>query len=249
MRDRYPSTSDLKRYPHFDKYLPPSEIEAIVKDPERVRTNAFYPFLLYNKKWQPFRSEDPLAKSKVRPIRYASRRDAYILSYYRRLISEKYETALATLGISECVIAYRKISVDGEEQRGKCNIHFAKDAFDAVSALGDCCAVTLDISSYFESIDHETLRRIWCRLWEVDELPPDHAKVFRAITRYAVVDRDSVYERLGYYGPKPKGGKGFLKPFKEIPMQLCTPKDFKEKICGGLPEYPSLIEQNDRLNS
>ena len=246
MGHKYPSASDLKRYPHFDKYLPLSEIKAIVEDPERVRTNAFYPFLRYVKSWQPFRSEDASHKLKERPIRYASRRDAYILSYYRRLLSEKYETALDTLGVSDCVIAYRKISVDGEGQRGKCNIHFAKDAFDAVSALGDCCAVALDISSYFESIDHEILRRVWCRLWEANELPPDHAHVFKAITRYAVVDRDSVYERLGYYGPKPNGGKGFLKPFKEMPMQLCTPKVFREKICGGLPEYPSLIEKNDK---
>ena len=246
MGDWYPSTRDLKHYPHFDKYLPLSEIEAIVKDLERVRTNAFFPFLRYIKSWQPFRSDDAPCKPKERPIRYASRRDAYILSYYRRLLSEKYETALNILGISDCVIGYRKIPVDGEGQRGKCNIHFAKDAFDAVSALGDCCAVALDISSYFESIDHEILRRVWCRLCKVEELPPDHAHVFRAITRYAVVDRDSVYERLGYYGPKPKGGKGFLRPFNKMPMQLCTPKDFREKICGGSPEYPSLIEKNDK---
>jgi len=102
----------------------------------------------------------------------------------------------------------------------------------------------LDISGYFESIDHGVLQAVWCRLLGVDELPPDHAHVFRAITRYAVVGRDEVYDRLGYYGPKPKGGKGFLRPYNEMPMQLCTPKEFREKICGGLPGYPSLIEVN-----
>lgn len=236
----------MKRYPHFDKFLPPNEIEAIVKDPERVRSNAFFPFLRYVKRWQPFRFEDASRKKKERPIRYASRRDAYIFSYYRHLLSEKYESALGSLGISDCVIAYRKIPVEGGRGSGKCNIHFAKDTFDAVSALGACCAVALDISSYFESIDHEILRQVWCRLWEVDDLPSDHAHVFANITRYAVLDRNSVYERLGYFGPKPKGGKGFLKPFNEMPMQLCTPKEFRAKICGGLPEFPSLVEVNDK---
>lgn len=241
----HPSKKDLKRYPHFDKFLPPSEIEAIVNDPERVRTNPFYPFLRYIKSWQPFRSEDVPRNKKERPIRYASRRDACIFSYYRHLLSEKYEAALNILGIAECVIAYRKIPVPGDGQRGKCNIHFAKDAFDGVSALGDCCAVALDISGFFENIDHKFLQRVWCRLWKVDELPPDHEHVFRAITRYAVADRNRVYERLGYYGTRPEGGKGYLKHFNEMPMQLCTPKAFREKICGGLPEFPSLIEVNE----
>ena len=246
MQAWHPSKGDLKRYPHFDNFLPTSEIEAIVKDSERVRTNAFFPFLRYTKSWQPFRSGDVPRKRKERPIRYASRRDAYIFSYYRHLLSEKYDVALDVLGISDNVIAYRKIAVDLEIQRGKCNIDFAKDAFDAVLELGDCCAVALDISSYFESIDHVNLRRVWCRLLEVENLPPDHAQVFKAITQYAVVDRNSVYERLGYFGRKPHGGNCFLKPFHDMPMQLCTTKDFREKICGGLPEYPSLIEKNDR---
>ncbi len=76
MGDWYPSERKLKRYPHFDKFLPPEEIVAIVKNPERVRTNAFFPFLRYIKSWQPFRSGDAPHKKKERPIRYASRRDA-----------------------------------------------------------------------------------------------------------------------------------------------------------------------------
>jgi hypothetical protein len=132
MGDWYPSERELKRYPHFDKFLPPDEIVAIVKNPERVRTNAFYPFLRYIKSWQPFRSNDVPHKKKERPIRYASRRDAYIFAYYRYLLSERYEALLKDLDLSECVIAYRKIPVQGEGGRGKCNIHFAKDAFDSL---------------------------------------------------------------------------------------------------------------------
>ena len=101
MGDWYPSERELKRYPHFDKFLPPDEIVAIVKNPERVRTNAFYPFLRYIKSWQPFRSNDVPHKKKERPIRYASRRDAYIFAYYRYLLSERYEALLKDLDLSE----------------------------------------------------------------------------------------------------------------------------------------------------
>jgi Reverse transcriptase (RNA-dependent DNA polymerase) len=236
---------DLKHYPHFDKNLPREEGELIAKTARRVQTNAFYPFLRYVKTWQPFRQNGK--DKKERPIRYASRRDAYIFTCYRHILSEKYEIALKTLGIEDCPIAYRKIPLSPNIRQGKCNIHFARDAFDAVVTLGDCTAVSLDISSYFESLDHARLHSVWCRMIEMVDLPPDHAAVFKAITKYSFVDREKAYERLGYFGLKTKNGrstKGFLKSFKEMPKQLCTPEEFRQKIAGGDPELPSLIEQN-----
>ena len=237
--------SKLKRYPHFDKYLSPTKAEELASDPERVRTNPFFPFLCYAKAWQPFR---PYGKPrKERLIRYASRRDSYIFARYRHLLADKYEAVLMTLGIQECPIAYRKVPVALGANQGKCNIHFAKDAFDRISALENSCAVTLDISSYFESLDHGLLRAIWCRVIEQHDLPLDHAAVFKAITEYSVVDRDQALERLGYIGPKEKCGRnvvGFLKGYKEMPIQLCTTKDFREKIAGRDSSYPSIIKKN-----
>jgi hypothetical protein len=90
------------------------------------------------------------------------------------------------------------------------------------------------------------LRAIWCRLIGEADLPPDHAAVFKAITRYSVVDRDKAYERLGYFGTLQKHGreiKGFLKSYKEMPTQLCTPKEFQQKIAGGDPAFPSALIQ------
>jgi len=73
--------------------------------------------------------------------------------------------------------------------------------------------------------------------------------VFRAVTTYAVVDRDKLYERLGIIGPKVKNGKtvrGYLKSYKQIPMQLCTPAIFREKVAGGDATLPTIIETNDK---
>jgi len=245
--DWQPKPRDLKRYPHFDKYLPPEEALAIATDPQRVATNAFFPFLRYIKKWKPYR---PSGKPpKERPIRYASRRDAYIFARYRYLIAQKYEAELRRMCIQDCPIAYRKIPVAGTGGPGKCNINFAGEAFDRITAMGTCCAVALDISSYFENLDHALLRGVWCRIIGVNDLPPDHEAVFRAITQYAVVDRDQVYERLGFIGTKTENGRevrGFLKAYSEIPMQLCTPEEFRRKIAGGDKSLPSLIEKNKK---
>jgi hypothetical protein len=247
--------SDLKRYPHFDQVLKPAEIVALVTHPDRVAKNAFFPLLRYTKKWQPFRDDKssgkPKPKPKDRPIRYAARRDAYIFAYYRHLLSGPYEAELSRLGISHCPVAYRRILTDGDGRRGKCNIQFAREAFDRVRDLGDCCAIAVDISSYFESIDHERLKTLWCRLLGVERLPPDHFAVFKNITKYRVVDRVDAYTRLGFYGVKSltKGGhpiNGYLVPYKDVPTQLCSPHDFRQRILGEDGKAPSLVDPNEK---
>jgi hypothetical protein len=242
---------DLKRYPHFDQVLSLKEIDAIVKDPRRVAENAFFPFMRYSKGWQPFREteDDQKPKPKERPIRFAARRDAYIFAYYRSLLAERYEAELAKLEISHCPLAYRRIANDADPMRGKCNIHFAHDAFKAIQKLGDCCVIALDISSYFDSIDHEKLKILWCRLLDQNRLPADHFALFEAITKYSFVEKLDVYQRLGYYGVRKTGvnGKpimGYLTPFREIPTQLCNPATFRDKIVGKKGGYSTLIQRN-----
>ena len=241
------SSKSLKRYPHFDAPIAINEVRRIVTDPVRVATNPFYPFLLFHQKWQPYRSGDVIKpEKKIRPIRYGARRDAYIFSHYRHRLSEKYETRLRILGIAHCPLAYRQIRKKGGGG-GKCNIDFAKDAFDEVDRIGNCVAVALDIKSYFESLDHSRIKRIWCDLLDVDLLPEDHYAVFRNITNYRSVEQREVLCRLGYLSPNKTtparaGENEQLDP--RIPTQLCLPKDFRAKICGGDPAYPSLIKKN-----
>ena len=242
---------DLKNYPHFDAAISLKEIEALVRHPARVAANTFYPFMRYEQRWQPFRQRKNDAgvaerpEKKTRPIRFASRRDAYILSYYRHLLSELYEVALSASGLSASVIAYRKLK--DANGRGKSNIEFAADAFDVVRSIGTCAVIALDISSFFETLDHDLLREKWCRVLGAKKLPADHEAVFRAMTRYAVVDREAVYERLGFMKRVTKGGKErlvYTRPFKKMPRKLCTNSEFRAKICGGDPTLPSLIRLN-----
>ena len=240
------SARDLKRYPHFDSHLSMEEAKAIVSDPVRVASNKFYPFLLYHDAWQPFRtSKKGRSEPKSRPIRYASRRDACILSHYRRILAKKYEERLAELGIGHCPIAYRKTRK--AHGGGKCNIDFAKDAFDEIGRQGDCVAIALDIKSYFESLDHDRIKQVWCELLGVKRLPPDHFTVFRNITRYHVVDRREAYLRLGFLERVEVNGRPrerYMTSRRDMPTQLCTPAEFRERICGGDPSLPSLVRPN-----
>lgn len=238
--------SDLKGYPHFDPVISTDEATAYASNAAAVTAHTFYPFLLYAERWNRFAEEGQTGKPKSRPIRYGARRDAYIFTRYRHILAQAYEEALAANGLSQNVLAYRRIpTADG--RGGKCNIHFAKDAFEAVERLQNCAAIAIDISSFFESLDHEMLKTAWQGLLGVSRLPDDHFAVFRAITSYSFVDRQAVYERLGHYGPKRKSkdGKdimGYLTPYKDVPKQLCTGKQFREKISGG--PLGSIVKKN-----
>jgi hypothetical protein len=82
----------------------------------------------------------------------------------------------------------------------------------------------------------------------VAKLPKDHLKVFRAVTSYAVVNKQAVYERLGHFGQKRQSTNrtsipGYLTPFSKMPKQLCTGAEFRHKIAGG-DGRKSLIELN-----
>ena len=239
---------DLKNYPHFDAPLSKKEIRQIVSNPRRVAENRFYPLISYSQEWQPYRSSvGGKPDKKKRPIRYASRRDAYIYAYYRKILLESYEAKLDELGISNCPIAYRQLAKDAHSESGKCNIDFAKDAFDEVKSLKECVAVALDIKGYFENLDHKKIKALWEELLSVKELPSDHYTVFRNITKYSFVDRKEVYRRLGYLAKKSENGREierYTVSFEDMPKQLCSPEDFRRKICGGDTKTPSLVQKN-----
>src|SRR5262245_30434323 len=113
-----PRSDNLKWYPHFDQPLPIEESLAIIRDPLRVASNAFFPFISYEIRWQPFRKTGQPKAKKSRPISYASRRDSYIFSAYRYILSNAYEKLLRERELEGCVLAYRKIPA--EDGRGKC---------------------------------------------------------------------------------------------------------------------------------
>ncbi len=246
MKDWHLRASDLKKYPHFDPIVPAKLAEAYATDAQRVARHAFFPFIQYSQRWTRFAKKGEKGKVKERPIRYAARQDSYIFSYYRHLLAQHYEKQLQVQGLSGSVLAYRHIPAGGGPG-GKSNIHFAFDAFAKIRELGDCCVIALDVSSYFESLDHSRLKELWCRLIGARKLPPDHFHVFNAVTQYSWVEKQEVYERLGHFGDKTaKNGKltrGYITPYKKVPKCLCNGRQFRERIAGE-GALKSIIKRN-----
>ncbi|MGH7954764.1 MAG: reverse transcriptase domain-containing protein, partial [Gloeomargaritales cyanobacterium] len=157
-------------------------------------------------------------------------RDSCIYSHYRSLLNDAYEAELAKRKMGESVLAYRRIP-KAKGIGNKSNIHFAEDVFSKIIELGDCLVYTLDISKFFETLDHSRLKKLWKDVMGFSSLPADHFVVFRNVTRYACVDRESLYRELGFIGTKWVGTRqvqGYLT--KRIPLQVCSGEVFREKI-------------------
>jgi hypothetical protein len=229
--------------PHFDAVISETAAEAVASCPARVARHAFMPFLQRNEHWTKFSEKNTKPKDvedKTREIRYACRLDSYIFGYYRNLLEPHYEQELQRLNLGACVTAYRRIPVrDGKS--GKCNIHFAKEAFDQIRTLGDCVAFALDIEKFFEHLDHNHLKRVWSRLLGQPKLknqnhllPEDHFSVFHAVTSYSCVMMADAYKTLGYIGkvtlPGGKTGIGYLVKREDFPKQICSGKQLREKL-------------------
>ncbi len=236
-----PSASDLKTYKHFDAIMSEKAIMCLVRDPNKVATHSFRPLLHFEKSWRRPPKNGVERGKKIRPIRYPCRKDAYIYKHYRSMLSTRYEGCLAKAGLQNTVLAYRRIPVEQGARAGKSNIHFANDAFRCIERLGRCCAVAIDISDYFGSIDHKRLCRVWETLIGAESLPGDHAAVFKSITRYRFVDLTEALIALGYSYRDSEQRLHYKKRPSRIPIQLCTPQEFREKIVDA-----GLVQKHDK---
>ena len=126
-------------------------------------------------------------QKKIRPICYPAHIDGHIYSYYAKNISLKYEKKLILNKLDKNVLAFRKID-------GKNNIDFAKQAFDDIKDIGECSVLALDFSDFFNSLDHNKLKKQWCKILETKTLPNDHYNIYKSLTKYTIVDRDSIYK-------------------------------------------------------
>jgi len=223
----------IPSYPHFDGALSDEDAKALASSPEAVCKHAFYPFLEYKKRWTRFGKKGQQGVPKERPIRYAARRDFCIFAHYRGILQRAYEEQLIELGMSDSILAYRRIPT-ASGAGNKCNIHYAKDAFDRIAQIGDCYVYALDISKFFESLEHARIKEVWASLLEVktSKFPSDHYRVYEAITKFACVDRDKTLRALGYFkSTKGSAGKSSASaPSKKVRLCLCSGSEFREKV-------------------
>jgi len=215
-------------YLHFDLPLGIKSATTLVTRRSRVAQHPFYPFLKYHLITEKIAKEEGsqklTSKKKERPIAYAAHADSHIYAYYGLAIARQYEDEIERRGIDNSILAFRAL--------GKSNIAFARDAFDDILLRGDCDVIGLDVSSFFDELNHLILKDRWASLLGADQLPDDHYRVFKSITRWSWSSREKVYELFGIPPNNPKGGR----------HRICTPEQFRDQVRNG-----GMIETN-KLN-
>ena len=203
-----------RRYLHFDRPISAIQADNVVRNPKKVIKHSFYPFIhsiLTSFKLSRNKTTGAVQhKKKERPISCAAHLDSHIYAYYAQQLSAKYEDVLTSLGLGECILAFRPL--------GKSNIEFAKAAFDEIANRGSCFVIAADIKSFFDNLDHALLKAQWCRVIGLPKLPEDHFNVYKSITKWCRVDRAKLYAALGISIHNPKKGDR---------KRLCTPSEFR----------------------
>ncbi|MCJ8288377.1 MAG: hypothetical protein HRT58_21865 [Crocinitomicaceae bacterium] len=216
-----------RRYLHFDKRI---WFERNIKFFKKyfaskgVVTHSFYPFIKSDiitpryKKTGEFDSNNKAIRKredKVRPIVYASHFDSYIYSYYSTVLTYKYKKLLNKHSLNDCVLAYL--------DTGKSNIDHAHESFEFIKNKGQCTALAFDISGFFDGLDHEILKNLWSvTIGKGGRLPADHFAVYKSLTDYHFVKKETIYSSFPNLEVKQKK--------RESIDRLCTPKDFREII-------------------
>ena len=205
---------------------------------------------------------------KNRPLHYATHFDSIIYAYYAFLLQNEYETKIKAIdGLPDCITAYRKLKIDPKlddnvKGNGKSTIHFAKEIFNEISdraTLEDISVLTFDIKSFFSSLNHQKLKRVWEEIMDFSsglESNPDHANVFKATTKfnYILLDdlriskakgkKEGFDEKKLDYIRKTKGFKSFFESNAEFRNAIKSGRlkvysnPFKQKggILMGIPQ-------------
>jgi hypothetical protein len=203
----------LKNYPHIGLPLTSGDrnwVYNYVKDPIKIKEHGFFPLIHKTLVVRKFRREKNTDGSrsklrvpgkKIRHIYYANHLDSNIYSYYAKKLSSKYEEKLNKYSLNECVTAYRRIPLNSilKKSRNKCNIDFASEVFEFIkkSKKTELVAITFDIESFFDNLDHKYLKKAWRIIIESGkDLPDDHYNLYRNITKFSFIGERDIFNEF-----------------------------------------------------
>ncbi|MEO6610538.1 MAG: antiviral reverse transcriptase Drt2 [Chitinophagaceae bacterium] len=204
---------------------------------ENIAKHAFYPFIKSDIETPRVKflltgdgkKKKPVITSKIRPIAYASHFDSLVYSWYSDVLTNHYQSKLEDWGIQDCVLAYLK-------KNNQCNIHYASEVFDFIKSKtiseDECVALAFDLSSFFDNLDHDLLKRNWCKVLNAEKLPSDHYKIYKSLTDYTFIQKN--YLDIRFPSPLDKHLRN---------RRICTPFQFREMVEGT-----QVIEKNPFTN-
>ena len=204
---------------------------------DAVAVHPFLPFLREDERVRKYRDKPAVTMEgnprlhherystiKNRPIMYASHVDASVFSLYNNILGVKYEEIIQKEGLENTVIAYRPVPI-ARTGRNKSNIDFATELYQAIKNFdGDTGILLLDVSGFFDNLNHKRLYEKWCRVLGVTKLPDDHYAIYKNITSFRYVHTADAYKALGL-------NKNALKLLRQDrKATLCNFDDFNKKI-------------------
>lgn len=251
-----------KKYPHIGLPITIKDynwVKAYVDNPEKVRIHSFLPLIHKSIVKRRFRA-DPnattlnpsskrkrvLGKPKVRDIFFASHLDSLILSKYNQILATQYERYIESLDFNESVVAYRKIPISKGSKKNKCNIDFAKTTFEFIHKNNSkkLTTVVADVTSFFDNLNHKTLKRQWTRVLNETTLPSDHYNIFKALTNIKYIEGDQLFESYGKTMMVKRGIPNFSNKTKFVRKQIKSSKFFKEKKASHYCDKKEFLKNN-----
>lgn len=203
-------------YAHFDKRVSLKKFKTYIYNKEKIKTHSFYPFIyseIVFKKYS--EKEEKKRKIKTRPICYSSHKDRLIFSYYSFLLNSKYNDFVEKEGINENIIAYRT-------NLKKCNIDFAKKAFDFIKKTEKATVMVGDFTSFFDNLDHRHLKNMLCKVLNCEKLDEDWYSIYKNITKYSCCTLENILELK----KMEKNREGILSLNKQ--EEIFTNEEFRE---------------------
>jgi len=239
-KEKRTSLAKKRSYSHFDLRINfPKNISffrSFFSNSKNIVRHPFYPFIRMDiitpryKKSDEKNEEGKFIRkmaTKLRPISYSAHFDAFIYSWYSTLLTEKYEAKIKEYKIYDCVLAYI--------EKGKSNIDFSHSVFEYIKEQKDCVAMAFDISSFFDGLDHEHLKKMWGLTIDEDILPEDHFKIFKTLTEYTYIEKQDLEKQFPFI-VEFKNKKTFI-------PRICSPTNFRERVRGN-----RLIKKNSFIN-
>ncbi|MCV2879064.1 reverse transcriptase/maturase family protein [Sedimentimonas flavescens] len=221
-------------YRHFD--LPVSaKFASKVMNPDFVLQHSFVPLIHYTKSEKRYKKCPKTGarsiSTKDRPIKYASHRDACILSFYASEMNKLLDAHYEAKGISDSVLAYRAL--------GRGNYDFSAEVLEFAKTHAPVTILAFDVSSFFDNLDHILLKRRLKALLGVGSLPEDWMRVLRAITAFHFVDLDELKANSVFSARLKENGRNRIASVEELKVNGITFHPNPELVNGhrrGIPQ-------------
>lgn len=254
-----------KKYPHIGVPITIKDynwVKEYVENSEKIRLHSFLPLIhksIVKRKFRPDNSASVLnpskkrtrilGKPKVRDIFFASHLDSLILSKYNETLATAYEKHIENKNFNESIVAYRKIPISKGSEKNKCNIDFAKTTFEFIqnNNKNKLTAIVADVTSFFDNLNHKTLKKQWSKVLNETTLPQDHYNLFKSLTNIKYIEGDQLFESYGNTMMVETGIPNLSNKTEFVRKKIKSGKFFKEKGASHYCEKKEFLKKNLNL--